>query len=189
MKRRLINLLTALSLVLCVAVVALWVQSYVVVDELQYRHGSYNYAIGLAGGQFDLFVTDESPFEMIPQGWRWRQWRGVDERLLWRRSVSSSQNPFSRRPVRPARFGCWWGTQSVPVPEFPAPVVTRYIYVPIWPLALACAALPGSWFVRNSVGSLRLRGRRVSASLCASCGYDLRATQDGCPECDNISAR
>ena len=34
MKRRLLNLLTALSLLLCVAVVALWVRSYFAADRL-----------------------------------------------------------------------------------------------------------------------------------------------------------
>src|SRR5688572_3907797 len=37
MKRRLLNLLTALSLLLCVAVVALWVRSYWVKDQFEIR--------------------------------------------------------------------------------------------------------------------------------------------------------
>ena len=36
MKRRLLNLLTILSLLLCVAAVALWIRSYWAGDELQW---------------------------------------------------------------------------------------------------------------------------------------------------------
>ena len=39
MTRRLLNFLTALSLLLCVAVVALWVRSYWVSDEVRWGQG------------------------------------------------------------------------------------------------------------------------------------------------------
>jgi hypothetical protein len=55
---------------------------------------------------------------------------------------------------------------------------TLMIAVPFWFLAAITGVLPAAWGVRLVRASHRQR-----ASLCASCGYDLRATPDRCPEC------
>jgi hypothetical protein len=49
---------------------------------------------------------------------------------------------------------------------------------PHWVLALAAAALPLAWSVQ-----LFCRPRRIPLGLCPTCGYDLRAGPDRCPEC------
>lgn len=56
-----------------------------------------------------------------------------------------------------------------------------YVAIPFWVLALVF----GPWpiFVLNR----RLRhGKRYAAGLCPSCGYDLRATPERCPECGTV---
>jgi hypothetical protein len=54
-------------------------------------------------------------------------------------------------------------------------------HVPYWALIAGFlgAGVPAirAWFAR------RRRVRRVAAGCCPSCGYDLRATPHGCPEC------
>jgi len=51
----------------------------------------------------------------------------------------------------------------------------------MWPLAVALALLPDyRLFEKN------WRTHRVAVGLCPSCGYDLRATPDRCPECGTI---
>jgi hypothetical protein len=55
--------------------------------------------------------------------------------------------------------------------------------VPIWMVAAVLAA--------SLVAALRRVRRRKSLrarNLCPSCGYDLRATRDGCPECGASAA-
>lgn len=49
---------------------------------------------------------------------------------------------------------------------------------PTWLLAMALAILPAGWGI-----GWRTRRRRRSAHACRSCGYDLRASPDRCPEC------
>ncbi len=51
--------------------------------------------------------------------------------------------------------------------------------IPLWPIATLCAVGPLFW--------LRNRGRRKhAAGYCFTCGYDLRATPNRCPECGTI---
>jgi hypothetical protein len=53
-----------------------------------------------------------------------------------------------------------------------------FIVIPYWAIALLAAAAPATWLVRRRIGHGRYgRGR------CRQCGYDLRASQDRCPEC------
>jgi hypothetical protein len=50
--------------------------------------------------------------------------------------------------------------------------------VPAWPGAIALAVLPAVWLSQAA-----RRRRRARTGRCLTCGYDLRATPDRCPEC------
>jgi hypothetical protein len=53
-----------------------------------------------------------------------------------------------------------------------------YLLIPGWLSLPATAALPVAWVV----GAFRRR-RRGMLGKCSTCGYDLRATPERCPEC------
>jgi hypothetical protein len=60
-----------------------------------------------------------------------------------------------------------------------------------WPFALATAVLPatstGIWAI--ALVGRRQRSARASQGRCLTCGYDIRATPDRCPECGAVPER
>jgi hypothetical protein len=73
--------------------------------------------------------------------------------------------------------GTWHGFNSVTV-QLPRNHSLRAIGIPDWFPALLFVILP---LIR--LRSLLRTRRRNRAGLCPTCGYDLRATPDRCPEC------
>jgi hypothetical protein len=170
MKRRLLNLLTALSLLLCGAVGALWVRSHFAEDQ----------------GAWTTSATRRLGF--VSSLGRVKVWHGT---IL--RPGAASYGPA----------GGWFSSDRASrelQPDVPGDAITgwnplglgawsrvhgqqryysRGILIPYW-LLLAMFALPPAWWLwRRPVR----RARRARSGLCPSCGYDLRATPDRCPEC------
>jgi hypothetical protein len=54
--------------------------------------------------------------------------------------------------------------------------------VPSWALVLLSITLPTTWLFKAK------KRKRSKRGLCKSCGYDLRATPDRCPECGTPGA-
>jgi len=67
------------------------------------------------------------------------------------------------------------------------PQVVRNVIVPHWMLALGGGIWPGVWWM--GVRQRRLREYRKAHGLCVACGYDLRASEERCPECGRHFAR
>ena len=182
MKRRLLNLMTALSLLLCTAVVALWVRSYRVRDD--YRRDSQ--------------VRRNN-------GWRVHAWtisssRGRVQFLLFHQDFP---NPTFPKPPLGDFVGIarseWTSGRPLPLYERPDPL-TRFFdcyYAPIHkgtsyiggPAVCFSHGVPVALVVPVGAGPLyrAVRPRRVRRGLCRRCGYDLRATPDRCPECGTLA--
>jgi hypothetical protein len=167
LKPRLLNLAAAVSLLLAIAIIVLWVRSYERRDSLV------------------------------------RSWHTYSEYRSWAvQSLYSSLNfriarvPDTGRPVTPSYEYEELGPRHFTDPDpywFPFPPVrfersdptysyyTRDVFIAYWLLLLPTLPLPVIAIVRH-----RRRRQRETSNLCPTCGYDLRATPDRCPECGAV---
>ena len=199
MPRHLLNVLTALSLPLFVAVIVLWVRSHSRGDQLQ-RLGptqklqiiSRSGKVGFEkwGGDFDRPGTfasehrspEHSDTEAVPRhsgtesaSFGWSYDRPANDPL----NASWNDAWWSR-----AGFGAYRGEASLFDPSSGRPLWTGrllYLTAPWWAVA-AAAGLPPC--IRTARLVLRARRRRRRPGLCAACGYNLTGNVSGvCPEC------
>jgi len=164
-KRRLLNLLTLLSLLLCVAACVLWIVSMFQGLGVEWRAPAATRSWGASclRGEIGLSTTSSDP---VP---------GAAGRLLFYTTVPASPIDSLRTLEGPiARFQF----NVLGVAKFQArPGTSRLdaFYFPCWLAIAVNAVLP--------VRRLLLARRRLTPGHCAKCGYDLRATPGRCPEC------
>jgi hypothetical protein len=173
--RRLLNLLAAVSLLLCVATVSLWAAGgWDSGPRVRHLAGRWGYVIGRweerSGSCPQLILYhDTQPVygPIVPMGSspQWDAWN-------------------KRYPLHLEWYGC--GIQFVYEPSLGTDVTRRAtmfgstfrLIAPYWMLATAFLILPAiAWSPRFMRRRAQLEGR------CAICGYDLRATPERCPEC------
>ena len=205
MKRRLLNFLTALSLLLGVAVAALWVRSIRYFDEWWWRD------VKVTGGD-EPVGTEEASHVAIASGdgvmaiqWGTRHSAGSarsgsEDQWRWERLEGSKYPPDLHLVYHADRefAGFGWTDRrhtrgSLTAPGVPADadqgyVVQRYriAKIPLLLPLLLTAALPISRAARFT--TRRARRRRARHGHCPACGYDLRATPGRCPECGHVPA-
>jgi hypothetical protein len=199
MARRLFTLLSALSLLLCVATAALWVRSYFVSDSYLCLMSESDekqivivqqYAFAARGGVFFRRVRSVVTRISDPLGETVGstngQWPSPTQSswVDWSRSPSTEYSGNFFKDVHPAtRLWLGYGWFSKFDPEG---VLGREDYLAVhlhyWLLTLLMSLLP----IRLALRSWRRR--RMSIGLCPQCGYDLRATPGRCPECGTAAA-
>jgi hypothetical protein len=168
MLRRLFTTLSALSLLLCVAVVVLWVRSWRVATAFGWDGGA------AAGGTYrDYYVVSrEGHLSCIAL-----RVTGSDGRRsrFFLDEFKSAPGEEGESDVQLAGFGY--------KREESAEFGYRRVIVPYWALTATFAGYP-----LLVLGRRFRRRRRRALGLCPTCGYDLRATPGRCPECGTPAA-
>jgi hypothetical protein len=179
LRKHLLKLLTALSLLLCVAVCVLWVRSYWVFSRVSHR-------APYSGG----------PADRLPGGWDLtdvvlHRGRFYVERASDRSRFATVRKPVAhwewfehptREPSLDFEHGYWdWTVAGFALLHAGGTdgtgIEVTQVAIPAWAPAAASAVLPAA------AGARRVR-RRPSAGRCRSCGYDLTGNVSGvCPEC------
>jgi hypothetical protein len=167
MKRRLLNLLTALSLLLCVAVVGLWVRSYWAKDAVWWSPEPDRSAIIAVSTQGSLV---------------WQHVQSPNRRGPLVRTAGFGHE--SGRPenwnIRPQWINAgWWELAGLAYGRSASPSYRAHLLrLPWWFPCLMTALLPLARLTSHARRRSRGQGR-----VCPVCGYDLRATPGRCPEC------
>jgi hypothetical protein len=167
MPRRVFTLLSALSLLLCVATCVLWVRSKS--DRVRQCD---NWIVATARSEYWVivqpgrFVIDRKAVRRIGDSIEYdRAPNFLDDFRGW-----------THHGVDPnlSRSSLWFGYGQC---STDAGTTAWAVAIPCWSMAGIFAVFPLMWVKRHWQG----RGR--SAGMCPSCGYDLRATPERCPEC------
>jgi hypothetical protein len=195
MLRRLFTLLSALSLLLCVVVLAAWLGAALMPREFPYRSVRRQGPIlvrnyGGVGWNPSAFTFQRyEDHTLIGQEYD-AQFRLVgeqtpddEERLAFSETAESRQPPDSLN-----FYGNAYRFQRddqlehfVTGPRLKVYGRGTVLVVPFGPLVLMMAVLPAIYVAMYALQ--KRRGRRRMAGLCIRCGYDLRATPGRCPEC------
>jgi hypothetical protein len=198
MKRRVLQFFTAASLVLCLATVVLWIWSYrsgMAFSWLRsslYLDSAGEQAGGSEGGGVHIDIARGGMlyhYNLIPE-YHVRDMVHVDVVDPPHRRIDSWKFKFERWPdpdnqpvpesIRQSSLLFEWGFYAS-INWKPKQEHWVELQAPLYAFVIAFAILPGLWLLR------RYRRRRHDG-LCQTCGYDLRATPDRCPECGTASA-
>lgn len=168
MIRRLFTAFSVMSLLLCMAMAAVWAVSYWKDYAVGYRRNdvqgpsSWSADIQMGGGQICLEFTSVDHSSLSPS--RKKKLSLPSGGLMW---IDQDHSPQS--------FLAGWGFQFSLGEQLDSLKWVGLVAVPCWFVIVAAAVLPMWWW-----GTSR---RHKPHGQCSSSGYDLRASEDRCPEC------
>lgn len=173
MVRHLLNFAAVLSLLLCVVTMALWARAQSVADEVMLKWGDTT---------LQLITESDRVFlrQWLPDGESGAEaglFHNVGRQYVARRHQFPSGTPLLRR----LGFDAYGFDRPVLFGSAPA----RAVYFPFWFLMLPGVVLPMLWL--RAVGRRQRRRRLATPDLCLSCGYDVRASPERCPECGTFN--
>lgn len=159
MIRRLFTAASVVSLLLCAATVVLWVRSGFVGDEVRCAHPLWIAAVASENRNASLTWVVANPndpfrFDRSPIGYHSVQLVPDDPTRPWNwRAVGFRYESFATSTLH-----------------------QHTLVIPFWAIVLCWLILPDAWLIH------RVR-TRTRSGCCKSCGYDLRASNNLCPEC------
>jgi hypothetical protein len=208
-RRLLFNGLAALSLVLCFAMVVLWVRSVHRWDQIAYvvKHSPDDgalvnhqdvYSISTGPGaievsRLNLGTWFTGPFFRLKQGFEFGSGlRPSIPFIPMQTSIdaygitatgSGELTINSSAPVHEFLGFRWESPDKASMRDLSQPSLWRFS-IPNWSLVSCLIAFPLTriWLIAQ-------RRRRYHRGHCPTCGYDLRATPDRCPECGSAPAK
>jgi hypothetical protein len=204
---------TALTSACAISVVALsflWVRSYRRGDVLTYLTAAGNgYSIRSVPGGIEFTRADNlrdrvASSDPLPDGWSIRHMTWGTSQTFRPKSTNVHLHDqyvvVHHHPQPPAHAfaGFGWEDATITYPLLgslspysgvlpglrPAIYRTRILLLPDAFIILILATWPALRFIRQ-----RRRAQLIAAGHCLTCGYDLRATPNQCPECGRVPRR
>jgi hypothetical protein len=173
---------SALSLVLFIATCALWAQNHLYGETMVLEFAGQRRHLGISRGWVQV---DNSPVVSAAE----QAWVAHVDEALWRVGLTkyapdgnvagqilATLNSGRPGPIPSVLFERAGMSAPPPVPGY-----HEERLAPVVPTALAAATLPVAWIALTT--RRRRHARLGRDGRCRCCGYDLRGTPDGCPEC------
>ncbi len=154
-----------LSLLLCLATVAMWMRSYWVTDGLQVPVPPPNLNLWSQRGRLIIYETYTPP--------KLNGWQHDTGGPLWELGFDGSNYCL----------GYYFHFAGFSAAGKTANRGDSFIGMPYWFLVALTGFLP---LVQGA--RWRVARKKHLPGICFACGYDLRATPDCCPECGTIPA-
>jgi hypothetical protein len=179
--RIMLNALTVLSLLLCVAAAALWTRSLRTRDVMLLNfmpppgEKRTQWHLCAAAGEARMMRVRGPIGFAHPPGRVW--WSEPLDGRPW--SWVGTDSPWGLLGAS-VHFG-GMGRDAVVGPNTYYRISYGALVLPLWMPTIVFAILPSVW-------SLRRRRGPAALNACA-CGYDLRATPERCPECGTVPGR
>jgi hypothetical protein len=166
----------ALSLILCLLLLACWMRSYWVIDTVSWGTATADHQLSSGGGRL-IYADAQWPNGRAPFP--------AQRSRIPRDTPAWFENPTHSDGFR--FLGFEYSTEASPY------IMDQnlWFFVPPWKMV----AVP--YWAPFTLASLHPLARRLAASrrasrrrrgLCVDCGYDLRASGARCPECGAIAA-
>jgi hypothetical protein len=200
MIRRLFAIVAALSLLLCIGATTLCVRSFWVDDTIHLQHRRWrglllmNTGYRLESSRGGLMLSTGSAQHLCADVAEMTHRRVYDRDHFgrsWDRGPSREypRASYLGTPMRRSWYGFgYWHVVFPATTGYGASWENRHIQcivVPHAAIILPLACLPLAWWTRFPA---RRREWRIAHGLCPTCGYDLRASPDRCPECGSLTA-
>ena len=173
MKRILFTAASALSLLLLLAVIVAWVRSYSGITYITYS-GWTQPAVGSGPPRVrDRYgILTRAGKANFGRFWFWNPGKNTPLQYRWKYERPPRSSQFGAIPPH-SFLGFGYGNQG-------SPLYSVGLRVPLWFITALLGVLPLTWLVRV------FRHRRRDPHACRICGYDLRASNDRCPECGTL---
>jgi hypothetical protein len=160
LRRWLFNGIAALSLLLFVATATLWMRSMHTWDDVWDQIGSHLWSLRTGRGRIGFDIWNSVPLGRFAR---------------YSYSTEPANGYRYAGEDHPANF---WEAHGFFYMEYR----TRYVLItPLWCWCVIFLLLPTKKGLNRYY-----RGRVTEQGSCATCGYDLRATPNRCPECGSM---
>jgi hypothetical protein len=172
MKRRLFAILSVLSLLVCGMTAGEWVRSHFTADAVGYGGQWTGAEISFVKGRLHFWQWASDNPAMIP--------RFLPPGLSYTATSPTSARAY-RLPGGTITASFYFAGTNCLHHRLTTPPFSNtiwYVHIPCWQVALGTALLPSIW-----LGAWYRARRARQPGLCSTCGYDLRASKDRCPEC------